>query len=278
MSDLVLSIDYGLSGVQLTEVLRVDDDARDLLPFFNSIRNGDVAAAVEAIERGVAGLEHVQPNVLRDSGLLEAVFQRAENLRDAGHRGASAREFRPILESTMVLTAQHNGSLSRNEWKDSVAKHLGWDLLPSPSQIGLPVLITRTDHANGLTNGDTGLIVTLGDGETAVYQPTNDASDGSGNEIVTTLPPASIHDWQPWWAMTIHKSQGSEFSHVIVSITPGTRLLSRELLYTAVTRAKKRVSIVCDIEDFKLAINKPATRFSGLAEIIAQLVSATALP
>ena len=69
-----------------------------------------------------------------------------------------------------------------------------------------------------------------------------------------------------WWAMTIHKSQGSEFDHVIVSITPETRLLSRELLYTAVTRARSRITLIGTEADIRKAIGIHAERYSGLAE------------
>jgi len=73
-----------------------------------------------------------------------------------------------------------------------------------------------------------------------------------------------VTHWQPWWAMTIHKSQGSEFDDVIVAITPGTRLLSRELLYTAVTRAKRSVTVIGTAIDVENALRTPARRLTGL--------------
>ena len=69
--------------------------------------------------------------------------------------------------------------------------------------------------------------------------------------------------------MTIHKSQGSEFERVIVSVTPGTRLLSRELLYTALTRAKVDVTVIATPDDLRLAIERPVARLTGLAAAVA---------
>jgi exodeoxyribonuclease V alpha subunit len=63
-------------------------------------------------------------------------------------------------------------------------------------------------------------------------------------------------------------SQGSEFDTVIVSLTPGTRLISQELLYTAVTRAKKKIIIVATKDDFLSAVTTPARRLTGLREML----------
>ena len=75
------------------------------------------------------------------------------------------------------------------------------------------------------------------------------------------------------WAMTIHKSQGSEFDNVTVTITPNSRLLSKELFYTAITRAKKHVTVIAVEEDVRRAIESPARRFTGLFEALTTAVA-----
>ncbi|HMU80136.1 MAG TPA: ATP-dependent RecD-like DNA helicase, partial [Microthrixaceae bacterium] len=67
------------------------------------------------------------------------------------------------------------------------------------------------------------------------------------------------------WAMTIHKSQGSEFDHVVVALPePPSPILTRELLYTAVTRAKRAVTVIASEAAVRAAVGRPVARASGL--------------
>ena len=285
MSDLVEAVTNGLPGTQLTTVFRVLEGAdlsagdRDLmLQFFNHIRGDEVDEALGILDAGTNILRLVDVNEkgeMMDGGndVLNSVIARAENLINVAHRSSSSQDALTELTSVMVLAAQHRGLLSRTWWVEKVGAQVGFRDDTVPSMVGLPVLITATDTANGVTNGDTGLIITS-DGRT-LYQPATVVTTSESDDVsASRLPPTAIHSWQPWWAMTIHKSQGSEFDEVIVSITPQTRLLSKELLYTAVTRAKKRVTIVGRRADVEKALKTPAHRYSGLAEIINSLMSA----
>ncbi len=285
MSDLVEAVTNGLPGTQLTTVFRVLEGAdlsagdRDLmLQFFNHIRGDEVDEALGILDAGTNILRLVDVNEkgeMMDGGndVLNSVIARAENLINVAHRSSSSPDALTELTSVMVLAAQHRGLLSRTWWVEKVGAQVGFRDDTVPSMVGLPVLITATDTANGVTNGDTGLIITS-DGQT-LYQPATVVTTSESDDVsASRLPPTAIHSWQPWWAMTIHKSQGSEFDEVIVSITPQTRLLSKELLYTAVTRAKKRVTIVGRRADVEKALKTPAHRYSGLAEIINSLMSA----
>ena len=81
------------------------------------------------------------------------------------------------------------------------------------------------------------------------------------------LAAARLDHVEPWWAMTIHKSQGSEFPHGVVSLPPATSpILTRELLYTAVTRAKRSVTLIGSEAAIRAAVERPVARASGLRE------------
>jgi len=283
MLDLVEAIRSGLPGSMLTTVHRVLKEAESnestretILRFFEYIREGNVDEALEILSSDNPALRHVDivgDHNLGEGGVLlkSEVFARARDLISEARKSSNVDVWRPILNRTMVLAAQHQGPFSRTWWVDNVAREIGYAEEVSPTFVGLPVLVTKTDRGNGVINGDTGLIVAQDD--FAVYQPsTSSTGADAGDKSATKLTPTAIHEWQPWWAMTIHKSQGSEFDNVVVSITPGTRLLSRELLYTAVTRAKSRVTIVGRLEDIRQAIQSPAERFSGLAEILHEAI------
>jgi exodeoxyribonuclease V alpha subunit len=117
-------------------------------------------------------------------------------------------------------------------------------------------MVTSNDQLNGVFNGDVG-VVTTNHGETVVAFMTGDG--------LRYLAPSRLDQVETWWAMTIHKSQGSEFPHAVVSLPPPTSpILTRELLYTAVTRAKEQVTVVSSEASLRTAIERPVARASGL--------------
>ncbi len=280
MADIVAAECPGLPVTTLKVVHRVSNesgiDRSQLLTFFDAVRDARIDDALEQLRSGGSSLRFVE---IAESGLTEAneaviltsVQQRAHALVVAA-RTNDGLAWREAMTSIMVLTAQHNGPLGRNWWVDRVSASTGASILGSPSTLGTPVLITATDHANGLLNGDVGLVVAAPDGTTRLQLLTSDVADDD-DSVVARLRPAVVTHWQPWWAMTIHKSQGSEFDNVLVAITPGTRLLSRELLYTAVTRAKRSVTVIGTASDLENALRTPARRLTGLRMALASRAS-----
>ena len=85
---------------------------------------------------------------------------------------------------------------------------------------------------------------------------------------IKTIPAHYLNHYQTMFAMTIHKSQGSEFNHVMVVLPEkkGRQLLTRELLYTAVTRARERVAIMSTSETLALSMEKTVNRASGITQ------------
>jgi exodeoxyribonuclease V alpha subunit len=124
---------------------------------------------------------------------------------------------------------------------------------------GRPVMVTRNDHGLGLFNGDTGVTVTGEDGRPAVCFP---ASPEPRRIPVLRLP---AHETA--FAVTIHKAQGSEFDEVLVVLPLApSPVLTRELLYTAVTRARSKVAICASREAVRRAVTTPIRRSSGLRD------------
>jgi len=140
----------------------------------------------------------------------------------------------------------------------------GLDCRPGAWYPGRPVLITENDYTLGLYNGDIGICLRTGSGELAVCFS---RLDGSVYDVPVTMLPAA----ETAYALTIHKSQGSEFDEVVVVLPPEEQpVLSRELLYTAVTRAKLAVRLVGSEHIFLAALNRPVLRDSGLGDAIAE--------
>jgi len=127
---------------------------------------------------------------------------------------------------------------------------------------GWPVQVTRNDETLGVFNGDTG-VITLTAGGRRVALPT-----AGGPRLIG---PAELDGLEPVHATTIHKAQGSQFEQVTIIVPePGGSLLTRELLYTAVTRAQRTVRLIGTPEALTHAVTHRALRASGLAGRLAE--------
>ncbi len=129
---------------------------------------------------------------------------------------------------------------------------------------GCAAMATRNMRRLGLFNGDRGIVLSVSG--KAYFAMAGQGANSSARDALI-LPVEAIPGLEPAFALTIHKSQGSEFSNVMLVLTPGDHaLLSREIVYTAVSRARKRVVIVGDKETLRRGVEKEIVRRSGLYE------------
>ena len=130
----------------------------------------------------------------------------------------------------------------------------------SPWFAGRPVLVLNNDYVLRLFNGDIGIALPDSHGELLVHFP--DAAAPGGFRAIA---PVRLPRHETAFAMTVHKSQGSEFDGVLVMLPEQrSRVLTRELLYTAITRARRRVALVADAAVLEQAIDTATLRHSGL--------------
>jgi exodeoxyribonuclease V alpha subunit len=123
---------------------------------------------------------------------------------------------------------------------------------------GEVIMITRNDYAKELFNGDTGVVIKGPQGVFRAYFKRQDSYIGFSLDLLSA--------WEPAFALTVHKSQGSEFDDVLVVLPEDENhyLLTREMIYTAVTRARKRVIIYGSRSAFSNALKRKIYRESGL--------------
>ncbi|MTH45312.1 exodeoxyribonuclease V subunit alpha [Intestinirhabdus alba] len=125
---------------------------------------------------------------------------------------------------------------------------------------GRPVMIARNDSALGLFNGDIGIALDRGQGLRVWFA----MPDGS----IKSVQPSRLPEHETTWAMTVHKSQGSEFDHAaLVLPTQRSPVVTRELVYTAVTRARRRLSLYADESVLSAAVATRTERRSGLSAL-----------
>ncbi len=135
----------------------------------------------------------------------------------------------------------------------------------TPWYAGRPVLITRNDYRLGLFNGDTGIALPDSEaGTDELYVHFNDPGGGLRRFLPYRLP---AHETV--FAMTVHKSQGSEFDEVLLVLPDrDSPVLTRELIYTALTRARRRITLAADPALLTAAIRRRIDRASGLREAL----------
>ncbi|MBC3766174.1 exodeoxyribonuclease V subunit alpha [Neptunicella marina] len=126
---------------------------------------------------------------------------------------------------------------------------------------GRPIMVTENDYTNGLFNGDVGLVWPAQNGQLVAYFET---LDGIKNVPLSRLPAI-----ETVYAMTIHKTQGSEFERVALLLPQqNNRVLSKELLYTAITRASEHLYVLADENRWLQAFDNPSQRYSGLSRLL----------
>lgn len=134
--------------------------------------------------------------------------------------------------------------------------------------MGRPVMIQKNDYNLELYNGDLGICLPDPDDENKL-KVWFETSEGH----LRSFSPFRLPQCQTVFAMTIHKSQGSEFDEVLIVLPEqDSQLLSRELLYTAITRARKKLRVQCDREVWDQAVSRKTTRASGLATLLGDLL------
>lgn len=132
----------------------------------------------------------------------------------------------------------------------------------SPWYIGRPVMVTRNDYDLGLFNGDIGIMVHNHDHEPRVAFEDTDGS-------IRYYLPGRLPSHETAFAMTVHKSQGSEFDRVLLLLPERWQtLISRELVYTAITRARRHFALVSGPECWQRGVQNRVERASGLAAVL----------
>jgi len=238
---------------------------------------GAIALLADAIRRGdpdevISVLESQPPDVLwipvdaADTEAEPALAAVREEAIAAGRsvveaaRAGAAHDAITALGAFRVLCAHRRGAQGVASW---TARIEGWlaaaipGLDPNgPAYVGRPLLVTENDYELRLYNGDSGVVVQTDRRVSAAFE--------RGGELLE-FTPTRLSAIETAFAMTIHKSQGSQFDTAVVLLPAATsRILTRELLYTAATRARERLILVGTEATLRLAVSRPVARASGL--------------
>lgn len=173
----------------------------------------------------------------------------------------SPHELLDALDRFRIFAPEREGRLGVSGINTAVERWLSKRgvAVNDPWYHGRPVMVTANDYGTRVFNGDVG-VVWRTDAQTVVCFR---GVDGAVREIA----PGRLPMVETAWALTVHKSQGSEFDDIVLMLPAGeSRIMSRELLYTAVTRARQRVTLVGSDAAVRAAVVQRTVRTSGLAD------------
>ncbi len=238
------------------------DDGRGIGGFASAVKRGRVDAALEVLRAGTDELSLVAvddparlPGVLRQ--LVVAGYDDYLRAREPEARLAALTRFR-------LLCAHRRGAFGVERINPLIERLLaqsGRLAIDGPWYDGRPIMITANDYQLQLWNGDVGVVAADRSGHLRAYFPTEDG--------LRALPPSRLPAAETVFAMTVHKSQGSEFDEVALLLPgSGSALVTRELLYTGVTRARSRVVVLGTPQVVAEAIGRRVERASGLRDAL----------
>jgi exodeoxyribonuclease V alpha subunit len=244
-----------------------------------AIRAADADAVIEVLRSGAADVQfrEVDLEAAPTDASARALTGMAAQVREAGvamldaARSGDVTGALAALDRHRLLCAHRRGPYGVLRWGSEVERWLG-ESIPGYGEdgewyLGRPLLITANDYEMSLYNGDTGVIVQTPAGVRAAF------ARGAAPAL---YPPVRLDAIQTVHAMTVHRAQGSQFNTVsFVVPPPDSPLLTRELLYTAVTRARRQVNLIGSEEAIRRAVLRPANRASGLRHRLASISEAS---
>ena len=231
-------------------------DSLHLAPLAQAVREGDAAQALHLLRSGTLPGVHFHENADDPLQAQPQLLQRWRTLAiltDPTDALAQANALR-------LLTAVREGPQGARGLNERIAAQLSGRRIGSPPTWfpGRLLLVTENSYRHGLFNGDVGICLPDADGTLLAWF-------AGGSEGVRAFHPAALPTHDSAFAMTVHKAQGSEFDEVWLQL-PRTdaRVLSRELLYTAITRARRELHIAGSADVIAAALARHAGRVSGL--------------
>ena len=244
--------------VQALTVSRRFEEQSGIGRLADAIVAGDATAALRALKDEENGQTELQP--LTGARAFEGLATRH-----------AVESWVPCLKNPRrspfpdrrVLCAHRHGPFGLHRFNRLVETELRQRGLVGREEFypGRPVIVTRNDPATRLSNGDTGVVVDEVGTGTRVWFPELDGPGGERFEV----SPARLPEHDSFFALTVHRAQGSEYEEV--AFVPGprdSRVVTRELFYTAVTRARTKVVIHGDEEGLAAAVARSTLRVGGL--------------
>ena len=253
-------------GTRVVTLNRVHRYGEEIAELAEAIRSGDADKVIKLLEAGGEQVQWIDadPGDPASMPLLEPVRKATVEAGRTAFEAAAAGDGKAALEAMgkhRILCAHRRGPHGVRRWNQQAEAWLAEEVEGFEPfgrwYVGRPLLVTENNYELKLYNGDTGIVIQRPDGSLAT-------AFERGEEIVE-LSPTQLEAVETAYAMTIHKSQGSQFNAVSILLPPeSSRILTRELLYTAATRTRSSLTLAANGGALQAAARLPVARASGL--------------
>ena len=237
-------------------------DSSHLLKLARATNSGDIGSVLQLLDGNET--DSIQWAQSKDSSSLVRHIVHAYPSVDVDSEPSSS--LIQVFDRYRVLSPLREGPLGVDQLNEQILSAVQRDCVQKP--LAIPIMITVNDYGQGLFNGETGVLIqrepdrygqfSCREGDYALF------SGGSQEEPIRRIPALLLPKFELAYAVSVHKSQGSEFEKVLIVLPEGSELFGREVLYTAITRAKKSIEVYGEREVLSATLSKQAIRQSGL--------------
>jgi len=229
-----------------------------IMALSEAVNRGDVDLALEILQDDQYDDVHWHA---ADSNVLSTILG---NFGDYGSSGSPADIF-DRFKQFRVLCAVREGPQGIRVVNSKIEQFVRRKLVAKPDDrwyAGQPVLVSENDYDLNLFNGDVGIILRDADGNLMTFFQDHDRG-------FRKISPFRLPQFELAYAVTVHKSQGTEFEKVLLLLPEqDSPVLTRELIYTGITRAAKCVEILASEESLRAAVGRQTKRTSGLGDAL----------
>ena len=255
------------SGIGRLAAAIVEADAERALSALRDAQDADIELRplgdASVASEGSAGADF---DALAERYAVASCAPLARQIRERGERAAGTG-LSPFPAQRVLCAHRHGpfGANRFNRWVEHRLRQLG--LAPEDEEfyLGRPIIVTRNDPPSGLSNGDTGVVVGSAEGARQVWFP--DLASPAGGAAPFLIAPLRLPAHESFFALTVHRAQGSEYDEVAFVPGPASSPAnSRELFYTAVTRARRKVVVYASAGSVLASVRRTTARTSGLLD------------
>ena len=234
----------------LTEAFRFENN--NLLLLAKSVKEQNIAKVISILKGSGPNIEFISMKERSNKDILEEILKKAahqysfslDQQKDVDHILSNMFSFR-------ILSCLKKGPFGSDDINERCKKYFLEKVLLGDSLI-LPIIVTQNDYQLNLFNGTLGIVI-----KQMKNRPLKETSQVKGYFLNRkNYPIFMLPHYEYSYCLTVHKSQGSEFDHVMLVIPPASDVFSKEMLYTAITRAKKKLTIVANQETIEALIKK----------------------
>ncbi len=237
-----------------------------------AVNHGDIAALKRVWRQGYQDIGLHQQNDNNRQQIVQMSVNGYKGYLEQAKRIETADDIYKVIRlfnQFQLLTPLRAGKFGLEELNQAIETSLNRyrfiDLTQGVWYLGRPVMILSNDHGQQLYNGDIGILLPDIEDEEGAARVYFIMADGQLKSFLPSRLPAH----ETVYAMTIHKSQGSEFDNVVISMpNQWSALLTKELVYTGITRAKQSVDIFCSAQILQKSMLTKTLRVSGLAKAL----------